>query len=71
MNGYPAARKLTNKKNIMKTTTRNLTARYFETSKLSRIYEVGRWIYTTDENLSDFTENDIKHFLRVGNYWKK
>ena len=51
--------------------TRNLTARYFESSKLSRIYENGKWIYTTDEDLSDCTENDIKYFLRVGSYWKK
>ena len=52
-------------------TTRNLTARYFESSNLSRIYEDGKWIYTTDEDLSNFTENDIKYFLRTGNYWKK
>ena len=52
-------------------TIRNLTARYFESSKLSRIYENGKWIYTTDENLSNCTENDIKYFLRVGDYWKK
>ena len=52
-------------------TARNLTARYFKSSKLSRIYENGKWIYTTDENLSDYTENDIKYFLRVGYYWKK
>ena len=51
--------------------TRNLTARYFESSKLSRIYENGKWIYTTDEDLSNCTENDIKSFLRRGDYWKK
>lgn len=52
-------------------TTRNLTARYFETSKLSRIYENGKWIYTTDEDLSNCTANDLAYFLRVGSYWKK
>lgn len=49
--------------------TRNLTARYFKSSKLSRIYEDGKWLYTTDEDLSNSTSNDIAHFLKVGSYW--
>lgn len=52
-------------------TTRKLTARYFETSKLSRIYEDGKWLYTTDEDLSYCTASDIANFLRTGSYWKK
>lgn len=50
---------------------RVLTARYFPTSKLSRIYENGTWLYTTDENLSNCTHNDINSFLRYGYYWLK
>lgn len=54
-------------------TTRNLTARYFRSSKLSRIYENGKWIYTTDEDLTFLTKNELNYFLifRLGNYWKK
>lgn len=55
----------------MKTTQRRLTARYFPTSKLSRIYENGKWIYTTDSNLSNCTLADISDFLKRGDYWKK
>lgn len=55
----------------MKTTPRNLTSRYFESSKLSRIYEDGKWLYTTNEDLSNCNVNDLSYFLRNGNYWRK
>lgn len=50
---------------------RKLTARYFESSKTSRIYENGKWIYATDSDLSDCTGSDILDFLKRGHYWRK
>ena len=55
----------------MKTTNRQLTARFFPCARLSRIYVNGKWTYTTDEDLSDCTANDIQYFLRTGVYWKR
>lgn len=55
----------------MNTTKRDLTARYFPTSGRSRIYEDGKWIYTTDTDLSNCTGSDISDFLKRGDYWRK
>ena len=51
-------------------TKRILTAKYFPTSRLSRIYENGKWLYTTDENLDYFTSNDIAYYLKTSQNYK-
>lgn len=53
------------------TTVRNLSSRYFPSSRLSRIYENGKWLYTTDKRLDNMTRSDIAYFLRYGSYWAK
>ena len=53
------------------TVNRKLTSRYFPCARLSRVYVNGKWTYTTDEDLSDCTANDIQYFLRTGVYWKR
>ena len=60
-------------KTNMKTTptNRQLTARFFPCAGLSRIYVNGKWVYSTDENLSGCSEGEIQYFLANGDYWKK